>query len=72
MELSSCRANFCAAKIAAVVMHVMYIYCHLHEGKCGLVGTETRGMVTIFGPVWSFSSVEVLMSLIPVGAAALV
>lgn len=72
MELNSCWANFCAVKIAAVMMHVMYVHFHLCKGKYDLVMGETRDTVTIFGSPWSFSSAEVLMSLIPAGAKALV
>lgn len=71
MELNSCWANFCAVKIAAVMMHVMHVHFHLRKGKYDLVVAETRDTVTIFGSSWSFSSAEVLMSLIPAGAKAL-
>lgn len=72
MELNSCWANFCAVKIAAVMMHVMYIHCHLRKGKYDLVVAEARDLVTISGSPWPFSSVEVLMILIPGGAKAMV
>lgn len=72
MELNSCWANFCAVKIAAVMMHVMYIHCHLHKGKYDLVVAETRDTVTIFGLSWCSSSAELLMTLIPAAAKAVV
>lgn len=70
MELNSCSANFCAVKIAAVMMHLTYVHCHPRKGKYDSVVAGTRGTVTIFGSSWSFSSAEVLVSLIPATAKA--
>lgn len=70
MESDFCWVNFCAVKITAVMMHVMFVHCHLCKGKYDLVVAKTRDTVTIFGSSWSFSSAEVLVSLIPAMAKA--
>lgn len=72
MELNSCWANFWAIKIAAFVMHVIYVHCHHCKGKYDLVVVKTKNMVTIFGSSWCFSSTEVLRSLVSPGAKVVV